>query len=559
MRMITLMEVSGIKMLEDMNRVMKYFAAAFVIVAAASCAKENDLENSGQNNGTNEYMPEISLSASFANPGSKATLNENKPHWEASDRICVFHYDPEYAGGYNFSPYDGAYFTVDSFEKDFAVFKGSPKSVNYGTKGIYAAIFPGEAILRSNGSAQSTNTEYNMYRFAANTLSNQTAVAGDFPKASFDGSSAATANLSLALTSTADELLSFKNLNAFFKFTVDANSVRTIVVSADKVTSNDLSGLAEDADLGGTIYYYPHSDYEVRMGLSNDTPITFTNGSSDFVVGTTYYIAIPAVRMSGLKVTFKDAAGNVLHTFEKASEFTAQPNNIYNLGSMNWPNVGDYFYTDGTYSTELNTSKTVAGVIFWVGDPTKDDTTLKRDYPNCTHGLVVGYHNYNKFDGILSNANHWGNPEGYMSTYGITFGTSVKKLKAAEIKTGYNNTEVLRLFQSDANAIKVCDDEKHPHVQKASKWYMPSIAEFEVMGANIVAVNNSLNAYYDYCLNSINYQEYYGKKFKLDGTCWTVSEEDNGAKYAATYTFGGSVSDAKKDFASHNLRPIFAF
>lgn len=550
------MEVSGIKMLEDMKRVMKYFAAAFVIVAAASCAKENDLENPGQNNENTEYLPEISLNASFADPDTKATLNENKPHWEASDRICVFHYDPEYAGGYNFSPYDGAYFTVDSFEKDFAVFKGSPKSVSYSTKGIYAAIFPGEAILRSNGNAQSSNTEYNKYIFATNTLSNQTAVAGDFPKASFAESSAATANLSLALTSTADELLSFKNLNAFLKFTVDASSVRTIVVSADKVTNYNLSGLAEDADLGGTIYYYPHSDSEVRMGLVNDTPITFTNGSSDFVVGTTYYIAIPAVRMSGLKVTFKDAAGNDLHTFEKASEFTAQPNNIYNLGSMNWPNVGDYFYTDGTYSTELNTSKTVAGVIFWVGDPTKDDTTLKRDYPNCTHGLVVGYYNYNNFRGILSNASFWGTPEGYMSTYGITYSGGVKKLDAATIKTGYNNTEVLRLYQQDANAIKVCD--AGPSVKKASKWYMPSIAEFEEMGANFDAVNNSLKAYYDYCFEK-NYAEYYQKEFILKGTCWTVSEEEGGAKYAATYTIGGSVGDDVKNLSLNNLRPIFAF
>ena len=30
----------------------------------------------------------------------------------------------------------------------------------------------------------------------------------------------------------------------------------------------------------------------------------------------------------------------------------------------NAPKVGDYFYTDGTWSTELNGEKTVAGVIF---------------------------------------------------------------------------------------------------------------------------------------------------------------------------------------------------
>lgn len=556
MRMITLMEVSGIKMLEDMNRVMKYFAAAFVIVAAASCAKENDLENSGQNNGTNEYMPEISLSASFANPDSKATLNENKPHWEASDRICVFHYNPKYEGGYNFSPYDGAYFTVDSFEKDFAVFKGSPKSVNYGI-GIYAAIFPGEAILKSNGNAQNPNTSYHKYIFATNTLSNQTAVAGDFPKASFDGSSEATANLSLALTSTADELLSFKNLNAFFKFTVDASSVRTIVVSADKVTSYDLSGLAEDADadLGGTIYYYPHYDSEVRMGLVNDTPITFTNGSSDFVVGTTYYIAIPAVRMSGLKVTFKDAAGNVLHTFEKASEFTAQPNNIYNLGSMNWPNVGDYFYTDGTYSTELNTSKTVAGVIFWVGDPTKDDENLKSAYPNCTHGLVVGYKNDGNYNGRVSDLGSWGTECAYYSSSGSSLNTIYN---AYYKKTGYTNTQKLKTAQPYANAISVCDS--YTTVKNASSWYMPTIAEFDELVTHVAAVNNTFASYNTYCYNksATTYPSESGL-FTLRGSCWTVSEDKGGENYAACYSFDYSSYNSPKKTSNANLRPIFAF
>lgn len=538
-----------------MNRVMKYFAAAFVIVAAASCAKENDLENSGQNNGTNEYLPEISLSASFADPDSKATLNENKPHWEASDRICVFHYDPEYAGSNDFSPYDGAYFTVDSFEKDFAVFKGSPKSVSYATKGIYAAIFPGEAILRSDGSKQNTNTNYNKYIFATNTMSNQTAVAGDFPKASFDGSSAATANLSLALTSTADELLSFKNLNAFFKFTVDANSVRTIVVSADKVTNYNLSAMDENADLGGTVYYYPHSDSEVRMGLASDTPITFTNGSSDFVVGTTYYIAIPAVRMSGLKVTFKDAAGNVLHTFEKASEFTAQPNNIYNLGSMNWPNVGDYFYTDGTYSTELNTSKTVAGVIFWVGDPTKDDENLKSDYPNCTHGLVVGYKNDGKYDGPVSSFGSWGTEYAYYSN-GSSF---TKKYDAYYKKTGYTNTQKLKTAQQYANAISVCDS--YTPVENASSWYMPTIAEFDALVANVAAVNNTFASYNIYCYENISATTYPNRSglFTLRGSCWTVSEDESGANYAACYSFDNNSYSSPRKTNYFNLRPIFAF
>ena len=53
------------------------------------------------------------------------------------------------------------------------------------------------------------------------------------------------------------------------------------------------------------------------------------------------------------------------------------------------PEVGDFYYSDGTWSASLNTSKTVIGIIFWTGNPAGDDTILGSDYPDCTHGLVV--------------------------------------------------------------------------------------------------------------------------------------------------------------------------
>ena len=53
------------------------------------------------------------------------------------------------------------------------------------------------------------------------------------------------------------------------------------------------------------------------------------------------------------------------------------------------PNVGDWYYSDGTISTELDPSKTVLGIVFWVGDPTADDASLAREHPSCIHGLVM--------------------------------------------------------------------------------------------------------------------------------------------------------------------------
>lgn len=223
------------------------------------------------------------------------------------------------------------------------------------------------------------------------------------------------------------------------------------------------------------------------------------------------------------------------------------------------PKVGDFFYDDGTYSTDLNTSKTVVGVVFYVGDPTAYDDILKRDYPHCTHGLVVGFYNYSSFGGALSLSTDWGSPDGYMDTHGINGANTlnIKRLDPAAVMTGYNNTCVLRLAQPGANAISVCD--RGPDVEGASTWYMPTIAECDVMITNFATVNDSLNEYYNHCLSN-SYSDYNGKYFRLKDVCWTVSEDVSSSRYAATYDFsnGGALGSPNKTF-TNNIRPIFAF
>lgn len=227
------------------------------------------------------------------------------------------------------------------------------------------------------------------------------------------------------------------------------------------------------------------------------------------------------------------------------------------------PKVGDFFYDDGTYSTDLNTSKTVVGVVFYVGDPTAQDDILKRDYPQYTHGLVVGFYNYSNFSGALSASADWGSPDGYMDIHGIDAGASgiASRLDPAAVMTGYNNTCVLELAQPGANAISVCKD--GPSVEGASIWYMPSIAECDEMIRNLGVVNNSLNEYHNHCVNNISFTEYNGKEFSLKGTCWTVSEDaySSGMRsYAATYNFSesGKLASSLKT-NPNNIRPIFAF
>lgn len=53
------------------------------------------------------------------------------------------------------------------------------------------------------------------------------------------------------------------------------------------------------------------------------------------------------------------------------------------------PEFGDYFYSDGTWSTELDESKTCVGLVFWTGNPAADDKLLAQEHPECTHGLIM--------------------------------------------------------------------------------------------------------------------------------------------------------------------------
>lgn len=54
------------------------------------------------------------------------------------------------------------------------------------------------------------------------------------------------------------------------------------------------------------------------------------------------------------------------------------------------PAVGDFYFSDGTWSASLQEGKTPIAVVYWVGDPGADDEALRTDHPGCVHGLAVG-------------------------------------------------------------------------------------------------------------------------------------------------------------------------
>lgn len=156
------------------------------------------------------------------------------------------------------------------------------------------------------------------------------------------------------------------------------------------------------------------------------------------------------------------------------------------------PEVGDYYFSDGTWSSKMESGKEVIGIVFWTGDPAKDDNALRNDHPECTHGLVVaidgdqyvawqsGYASYGKTVGewVVNNTEYEN-----IATYCESTDNLNKML-------GYNNTKAIQAFNADPSnsawpveAVQAVDtyNETHPAPESSSGWYLPSIKEYIIM------------------------------------------------------------------------------
>lgn len=156
--------------------------------------------------------------------------------------------------------------------------------------------------------------------------------------------------------------------------------------------------------------------------------------------------------------------------------------------------IGDFFYSDGTTSGELDPSKTPVGIVYWLGDPTASDPTLKKEHPECTHGLVLALgsneeglcwmENFMSFSDASSgmSVNGWilGNTSEYADIMQTAGGSPLDNIQ------GYNNTKALEFFNAQeynkdwpVTIIQYVQEyrEQVPAPSNTSDWYIPSPKE----------------------------------------------------------------------------------
>ena len=243
--------------------------------------------------------------------------------------------------------------------------------------------------------------------------------------------------------------------------------------------------------------------------------------------------------------------------------------------------VGDYFYADGSYSTLLDEGKECIGLIFWLGDPTTTDPTLKREHPECTHGLVMAlHHNSSAWQSLFwkseARVSAWLEQQPELA-YELPL-LSNQEASIGKI-CGYNNTRAIELYNAapenstwPVEAVQFA----HEYSQRVeapastSGWYIPSPKELSLMCSGEYEGN-----IYDLSTKMIERRTLLNERLKalsginsLPGNLhWSSAEFDDqgvdavvGWQVAISVLFSeGDVSVSFKDYGSAFVRPVLAF
>lgn len=225
--------------------------------------------------------------------------------------------------------------------------------------------------------------------------------------------------------------------------------------------------------------------------------------------------------------------------------------------------AGDFYLKDGTLLSKdavLTDAQKAAcvGIVFWVGDATATDQVLKRDFPQCTHGLVVSLKETQSAWQMIcdpqSSIQSWAEPQEFYKQggyYALNKDVILGTESLGDIQ-GYNNTQILKAYDEAfasypvtiLNSFGVITEGVTLPEDKTSGWYLPSPRELAELSDKRDVVNQSLTALgSDTQLSSPSY--------------WSSGENSN---YDALIMFldFGSVTYCSKLYIS-SVRLAFAF
>lgn len=209
--------------------------------------------------------------------------------------------------------------------------------------------------------------------------------------------------------------------------------------------------------------------------------------------------------------------------FSAAGSLAGGKAKMYTINDPNKINhtlqVGDYLCADGNLvSMDAGTVPDNAiGVVCYVGNPqphvthpdncTETNDALYRDYPNCTHGLVLALNNANEvidrfsskglFSTWFTSDNDWSD-----KFIGCNTGNSTSPIVMYPGYLGYNNTTLLTMCYEKGNTSPCTTAysnimsyrERVITPSASSVWFLPNLAELDLVYQNMNILNKQILA-----------------------------------------------------------------
>lgn len=236
------------------------------------------------------------------------------------------------------------------------------------------------------------------------------------------------------------------------------------------------------------------------------------------------------------------------------------------------PEVGNFFYSDGSWSDDIVPDKQIVGIVFWAGDPTADDVTLKTRCPECTHGLVVSLNassakwqeSYKEYNGLVDEWRREHNKMKYLMDISYFYGEG----KESEIISGFNNTVVLNAFNDDIEhyfdkigIVERLEEQarNYPLPESVSGWYVPSVKELSLLCSGEVSGVWGISTPHTEVRDTINefLSKVDGADVILPVIYWSSNEMYQETSIILDMA-GGYVNQCTKNIEL-NVRYVFAF
>ena len=217
--------------------------------------------------------------------------------------------------------------------------------------------------------------------------------------------------------------------------------------------------------------------------------------------------------------------------------------------------VGDYYYSDGTWSTERDAGKTVIGIVFSTLNATGDDSKLREDYPACSNGLVISVKEMSSIFGDSYGFADQNNGNEMYDWLSANYALANYSTTAAN---GYTATLGLKGYQQYRGKADCCEivavlnDASLPAAptdKPNSGWYIPSYKEMQLLNAERTVVNSAISnvggnqiGEGDYWTSSLDYFEsksgndMIGYTYFYDTKCYPFNMTNNGWTASHNYS-----------------------